>query len=605
MTVSLEDQVSLPTLKKLRVEKPENVNPYQVAAIWLNEFSQAVASGKSDAVTRLILDDGFWRDMLALTWDFRTIRGTPSIRNLLEARLAVAKITNVRLSDDRDKQPSIFDADGIFWIQSFFDFETSTGTCSGIFRIVPTANGPWKAHTIYTNLEVLKGSPYKVGPNRSGESNHGQWVEQRSREIAFKDSDPKVVIIGGGQSGLDVAVRLKYQGVDSLVVERHPHIGDNWRTRYKALCLHDPVWYDHMPYLNFPLTWPVFTPAVKLADWLESYAHTMELNVWTSTEAQKVERDDDKDEWIVTLIKSDGSKRVMRPKYVVFAFGVAGNQPNMPQIPGMDKFEGKITHSLFHKEAADHLGKKVVVVGACTAAHDISQDFQRNGVDVTMVQRSSTCVISVQAVAALLEGLYSETGPPVDIADRINASFPNYVMKAMHTIAMASRVKEMDRATIEELNKVGFKTNYGPDDSGFFIMAWERAGGYYLDVGASQLIIDGKIKIKNGSIKTFTTDSLVFEDGSTLKADVVVFATGLGDARVAAAHLLEEKLVSKIGPIWGLNEEGELNGLFRNCGVPNLYFMMGNLAICRFNSTHIALQIKAKETGLYTSVYDG
>jgi len=360
-----------------------------------------------------------------------------------------------------------------------------------------------------------------------------------------------------------------------------------------------------MPYLNFPLTWPVYTPAVKLADWLESYAHSMELNVWTSTEARKVERDDDKDEWVVTLIMSDGSERVMRPKYVVFGLGFEGNQQNMPRIPGMDTFEGKIVHSLFHKEATDHLGKRVVVVGACTSAHDISQDFQRNGVDVTMVQRSSTCIVSVQAVAALIDELYSETGPPVDIADRINASFPNHVVKAMHKIAMASRVKKMDRALIEGLNKVGFKTNSGPEDAGFFSLVWDRAGGYYFDVGASQLIIDGKIKLKNGSIKSFTKDSLVFEDGSTLKADVVVFATGLGDAREAAAQLLGERLVSKIGAIWGLNKEGELNSLFRYCGLPNLYFLMGNLAVCRFNSTHIALQIKAKEIGLFTSIYDG
>ncbi|KAF8523192.1 hypothetical protein JB92DRAFT_2705437 [Gautieria morchelliformis] len=600
---SLASEVSLPTLARLNAQRPDNINTYEVAAGWLEAFSKAVASGDIDAVLVLFLEDGLWRDMLALTWTMRTIHGTSRIRKLLEARLAEAKVDHIHLPTHRDKQPSLFEVPGLIWVQAFFDFETAVGVCSGIFRVVPTANGQWKAHVMYTNMESLRGMPYKVGPLRSFEPNHGQWLDRRAKEAAFEDADPNVLIVGGGHGGLDTAARLKYQDVPALVIEKNPRIGDNWRDRYQALCLHGQVWYDHLPYLSFPSTWPVYTPAHKLADWLESYAHSMELNVWTSTTVQKIDRDESKDVFVVTLIKADGSKRVMRPKHIVMAIGFAGNEPKIPDIPGMYEFQGRIVHSSNHKQATDCAGKRVVVVGACTAAHDIAQDFQRHGVDVTMVQRSSTCVISVKKGAPVFyEGLYEEGGPPTEIADLINASFPNHLLKLIHQMLM-KRVIEYDKETVEGLNRVGFKTNNGDDDSGFLMMAWQRGGGYYLDVGASQLIIDGKIKLKSGSVKSFTTDSLVFEDGSALKADLVVFATGLGDVRVPLEKLMGETLVSRLSPIWGLTNEGEIRGVWTVCGVPNFYYMMGNLALCRFHSTHTALQIKAVEAGLSTTPY--
>ena len=238
---TLESEVSLPTLAKLNVRLPDHIDVSKVAAEWLEAFSTAVRSGNVDAVVSLFLEDGLWRDMLALTWTFRTFHGASRIHKLLGARLVETKLNNIRLSTHRDKQPSLFEIPGLVWVQAFFDFETAVGVCSGIFRVVPTADGEWKAHVVYTNLESLKGMPYKVGPLRNPESNHGEWLDQRAKEIAFEGTDPKVLIIGGGHSGLDVAARLKYQDVPTLVVEKNARIGDNWRNRYQALCLHDPV----------------------------------------------------------------------------------------------------------------------------------------------------------------------------------------------------------------------------------------------------------------------------------------------------------------------------------------------------------------------------
>ena len=83
---------------------------------------------------------------------------------------------------------------------------------------------------------------------------------------------------------MTAAARLKMLKVDTLVVDREERVGDNWRQRYHQLVLHDPVWYDHMPYLPFPPDWPIYTPKDKLADFFETYVKFRELNVWTQTE---------------------------------------------------------------------------------------------------------------------------------------------------------------------------------------------------------------------------------------------------------------------------------------------------------------------------------
>ena len=100
------------------------------------------------------------------------------------------------------------------------------------------------------------------------------------------------VIVGGGQGGIALGARLRRLGVPTLIVEKNERPGDSWRKRYKSLCLHDPVWYDHLPYLPFPDHWPVFSPKDKIGDWLEMYTKVMELNYWSSTTRCKARYDE-------------------------------------------------------------------------------------------------------------------------------------------------------------------------------------------------------------------------------------------------------------------------------------------------------------------------
>ncbi|TFK84340.1 FAD/NAD(P)-binding domain-containing protein [Polyporus arcularius HHB13444] len=598
MTTPESLPIALPTLDRLGVSvAPADVDAQKAASFWFDALSKNIASNDIDGILSLFSPDAWWRDMLALTWAFRTLHGTSKIRKFLEDTLPAKKPTAFKLVDAKYETPY----PDLAWILGQYTFETEHGTNSGFFRLIPTPDGQWTGFTIYTNLEELKGFPEKIGANRNHLPNHGKWLAQREREKEFVDQDPAVLIVGGGQSGLDVAARLKHLDVPTLVVEKNERIGDQWRHRYQALCLHDPVWFDHLPYLPFPPSWPVYTPAQKLAGWLEYYAEALELNVWTKSTVTKAVQDAN-NEWDVTVERGDGSSRVLHVKHVVFAIGLGGNNPYIPDIPGKEEYEGQALHSIFHNSGKDHIGKKVFIVGSATSAHDIASDYVEHGVDVTIYQRDSTYIMTTkEGMPRMLGHLWWEGTVPTEIADRIDASMPTLLTEELDKRRVAETA-EADKELLEGLHKVGFRTHLGPGGAGYTAMGRRRGGGYYLDVGASQLVIDGKIKLKNDSrIKRFTKTGFEFEDGSTVDADVVLFATGFDSPKITLERILGKETTAQIKPVWGLDEEGELRTAWRDTGVPNFWFMMGNLMWCRFHSKHVALQIKAIEEGILKS----
>ena len=234
-------RAELPTLEKLGVSTAPDVDPAVVAQTWFDTFVNYVQANDVDGVLSQLVKDAFWRDILALTWDFRTFFGNNRIKQFLADRLATTKFSKLQLDTKSVALGRPYS--DIAWIQAIFTFSTAVGTGSGIFRLVPMPNGDWKAHTIFTTLEGLHGCPELTGPLREQESKFGTWPEQRhrERECDGPDQQPVVIIVGGGQSGLELAARLKYLGIKTLVVEREARIGQLWRKRYEALCLHDTV----------------------------------------------------------------------------------------------------------------------------------------------------------------------------------------------------------------------------------------------------------------------------------------------------------------------------------------------------------------------------
>jgi putative flavoprotein involved in K+ transport len=507
-------------------------------------------------------------------------------------------------------------------LNAWFSFETPVGRGLGHLRL---RNG--RCWTFFTALRELKGFEEKSGRRRKlGTAHHygpgrSTWLEDRRREeetLGYTEQ-PYCVIIGGGQGGIGLAARLRRLDVPTIVLERNAKAGDSWRKRYKSLCLHDPVWYDHLPYLSFPEDWPVFTPKDKLGDWLEAYTRIMEINYWSSTECLSAHYDEVSAEWLLN-VRREGRDLVLRPKQVVFALGVSG-YASTPVIEGQETFSGTQCHSSAYPGGEAWRGKRCVVVGANNSAHDICADLWEHGAEVTMVQRSSTLIVKSETLMDRVIGkLYSEDaidrGIDADRADLIQASLP------LKLAPGASRpvwdaIAAADASFYERLRAAGFMLDFGEDGSGLHAKYLRRGSGYYIEVGASELVAQGKISLRSGDgkgvgISRIEPDGVVLTSGEKLPADLLVYATGYGSMNAWVADIVSPEVADRVGKCWGVGSdtardpgpwEGEIRNMWKPTQQSALWFHGGNLSQGRHYSLYLALQIKARMEELPTPVW--
>ncbi len=477
---------------------PAATRPRDIASMWLGSFADALAEKEPD-VTGLFVAESWWRDLLSFTWDLRSIRGRDTISSMF-AGFGPVGATAFALAPSHTTE---LVADEI---KAHFVFETAASRHRGIVRLrKDEEGGVWRAWALFIAMIEIKGFEEPRGQSRPFGGNHGahrgtlDWLDQRRISAEFEQSQPEVIIVGAGQGGLCLAARLSMIGVWTLVVERNDRVGDNWRSRYQSLVLHDPVWTNHLPYLPFPDNWPVYTPKDKLADWLESYASIMELNVWTGA-------------------------RIEKSRYSAKA------------------------------------GQRAVIVGASNSAQDIAQDLNERGVDVTILQRSSTYVMSsLHGISVMNAGLYEEGGPDTAEADLEVAALPTaYLLPrafAQNTVIIAERDADM----LSALADAGFHVDFGEDGSGILGKFLRRGGGYFIDVGSTQVIASGEVKVKHGvEVDRVEEDRVIFSDGTSLAADIIVLATGYRNMRETARDILGEEVADRCREVWGLDDGGRV-----------------------------------------------
>jgi putative flavoprotein involved in K+ transport len=576
----------------------------------LSNFGAALQGGDIAAAVEMFDDDSYWRDLVSFTWNIKTAEGKDGIKDMLDATLADVEPSSFAIEGEGSE------ADGI--TEGWFTFETGAARGKGHVRLKDD-----KCWTLLTSMVELKGYEEQKGASRAKGVEHGtvegrkNWLERKQAEEAELGytTQPYCVIVGGGQGGIGLGARMKRLGIPTIIIEKNERPGDSWRKRYKSLCLHDPVWYDHLPYLPFPDHWPVFSPKDKIGDWLESYAKVMELNYWGSTECSSARYDHAAGEWVVE-VNRDSEQITLRPKQLVLATGMSG-VPNVPEFPGADRFKGDQHHSSRHASGEDYSGRKCVVVGSNNSAHDICADLLEHGADVTMLQRSSTHIAKSETLMELALGaIYSQeavdSGITTDMADLIFASIPYKIMHVLQTPVYEEMAKR-DADLYERLEKAGFMLDFGDDGSGLFMKYLRRGSGYYIDVGASDLIADGKIKLKSGvNIAEIKENSVLLDDGTELDADLIVYATGYGSMNGWAAKLISQETADKVGKCWGLGSdtskdpgpwEGELRNMWKPTHQDALWFHGGNLHQSRHYSQFLSLQIKARMEGISTPVY--
>jgi putative flavoprotein involved in K+ transport len=560
--------------------------PMTVADQWLARFESALRSRDRSLIRSLFSAESHWRDVLALTWRIQTVSGAGDIATHLRSCAERMQPMKFRVDPDRTA-PRMVTRAGAKCLEALFRFETSIGEANGVLRLVGEEPKAW---TFLTALHDLKGHEEHIGHHRPAGSAYSRdfsgpnWLDRRKAAACYDDREPAVLVVGGGQAGLSIAARLTIRDVDTLVVDRWPRVGDNWRKRYHALTLHNQVHVNHLPYMPFPPNWPVYIPKDKLANWFEAYAEAMELNYWTSTEFAGGTYDDQAKRWAVT-VNRQGEKRVLHPRHVVMATGVSGI-PNVPRIPALDGFTGQVMHAHEYADAEPWRGKRVVVIGTGTSGHDIAQDLHSAGAHATIVQRSPTLIINCDPSAQLVYGLYSE-GPPLEDCDLITVSVPLAVSKRTHQLATA-HAKELDKDILQRLERKGFRLTDGDEGTGWQFMYLTKGGGYYFNVGCSELVAAGKIQLAQ------------FDELEKLLpgTDLVVLATGYKGQEELVRRLFGEETAKRVGPIWGFGDGQELRNMFQRTPQPGLWFIAGSFAQCRIYSRYLALQIHASELGL-------
>jgi putative flavoprotein involved in K+ transport len=584
-------------------------DPVGRVTTWLEAFQSALTARDVDRAAELFAPTCFWRDLVAFSWNITTVEGQDGVRDLLRATLDTTDPQGFRAAEPPTG------ADGVD--EAWIEFETAVGRGKGHLRL---QDG--RAWTLLTTLYELTGHEEPARDRRPKGAEHGAqrerqtWLdrrEQEARELGYA-TQPYVLVIGGGQGGIALGARLRQLDIPTIVIDKHPRPGDQWRSRYKSLCLHDPVWYDHLPYIPFPENWPVFAPKDKIGDWLESYTRVMELNYWGNTRALSATYDEATREWTVT-VERDGTPVVLRPKQLVLATGVSG-KPNVPVLPGQEVFRGDQHHSSAHPGPDAYRGKKCVVIGSNNSAFDICGALWENGADVTMVQRSSTHIVRSDSLMEFgLGALYSEQavagGMTTEKADLTFASLPYRIMHEFQ-IPLYDQMRERDADFYERLEKSGFEHDWGDDGSGLFMKYLRRGSGYYIDVGAADLVANGDVALVKGQVDHLTEDSVVLADGTELPADLVVYATGYGSMNGWAADLISQEVADRVGKVWGHGSgttkdpgpwEGEQRNMWKPTQQEALWFHGGNLHQSRHYSLYLALQLKARQVGIPTPVY--
>jgi putative flavoprotein involved in K+ transport len=582
------------------------------ARSWLARFAAALGAADAAGAAGLFDAGARWRDLLCFPWSTATFEGAAEIEAMLASCLRRASPRALALEAGTARE-----SEGV--VEAWFTLETAQLRARGHLRLREGL-----ALTLFTTARAILGHEERAGRRRergaapAPQRGAPTWTEQRQRqaEALGRTEQPYCLIIGGSQGGLSLAARLRRLDVPTLVIDRLERPGDAWRRRYRSLCLHDPIWANHLPYLPFPDHWPVFIPQDRMADWLDAYAGLMDIDFRGGTAAHRARFDEATQTWAVE-VERDGVPATLRPKQLVIATGLSG-APAIPRFPGAETFRGAQCHSSAFESGASHAGRRAVVIGSNNSAHDICADLWEHGASVTMVQRSSTLVVRAETLFEVITSrLFSEdalaAGIDTEQADDIAASRPFAMLTDLHR-GLYRRIREIDAAFYDSLARAGFMLDFGEDESGLSLKYLRRASGYYIDVGASGLIARGEVALRSGvQVAGLRPEGVALTDGSLLPADLVVYATGYDPMESWIAELVSPEVAARVGHVWGLGSGtrrdpgpwvGELRNMWKPTRQPGLWLQGGNLQQVRFYSRILALQIQARMLGLPTPVYD-
>lgn len=571
---------------------------HATALRWVTRLQESLDRVDAEGIRSLFEEQAYWRDLLAFTGDVGWIHGADVISDRLAQTAANVKPQGLRISEARTP-PVIVRRAGREVLEFFVQFDTMQGSGEGVVRL--SADDPHAdmttAWTLLTMLRTLHSHPERSAGRRTPGTGFDRsdtrvnWLDRRKSAVQYDDHDPEVLIVGGGHAGVMLAAYLGQLDVDALVIDRLPRAGDSWRTRYHSLVLHNPTDAVQFPFLPYPTTFPDYLPKDKLANWIEAYVEQLEINFWPSTEFISAEYFESEGCWRA-VVRVDGVEQIMRPRHVVIATGGEGGTPSMPDLPGLADFRGEVVHSKHFASGSAYAGKRVLVVGVSTSAHDVALDLHANGAQVTMLQRNPTVIVSMDS--ANLPFSYYTDGRPTDEADLL--AMANFIYPVLRASLQELTVitNDRDRDLLTRLRSVGMRIDNGDEETGWLMKFFRYRGGYYIDVGCSELIARGDIGIVHAAhIDRFTVEGVILGDGSTEDYDAIVCATGYGNVQDELRAFFGDEVADRVGPVGGFDADLELRNLYRRTAQPGLWINTGGLPSIRHYGRFLALQIKS------------
>ncbi|KAJ7762375.1 hypothetical protein DFH07DRAFT_814148, partial [Mycena maculata] len=531
---------------------------------------------------KLFHPDAFWRDHVSLSWSLRTFHPTSVISKKVIPLIQRAEIIPSSISLQEEQALAITFPNGITVVRAPFTFETSNpkAQCTVAFKLIRMNNGDVKVFTVTTAIQELDAMPWSKVP-----------AEVISVLPSAVPKSLDVLVVGGGHGGLSISAYLKSLGVNFAMVEKQPTIGDSWGKRYESTTLHTTRMFSGLPFVPFPSDYPQYVPAKLIALYYAKYAQDLQLPAYTGRECVSATWDAAQAQWIVTLKGSHGAE-VVTARNIVFAVGVGGRWPIIPDFPGRDSFLGESLHSVVYKDASLWAGKHVAVVGSSTTACDVAHDCSRAGADIVMVQRGPTRIYPGAHIAAIQAPFWNEQ-IPVEVGDVMATEDPIVLQSTLSALVLKTLKDNHDPEYYDGLRRAGFlATLEGPVHQQIFC----RGGAHYPDIGACGAIARGEIKVKSDAkIESITPTGIAFSDGSKLDVDVIVYATGFEkDMRTSIAAIVGTEQATSLEPVWGLDAEGEVRGCWRPSGNDHIWFQGGELQTMRYYGKFLAIQIAAE-----------
>ncbi|KAI0176008.1 monooxygenase [Hypoxylon sp. FL1284] len=601
------------------------------ARLVLSALNDALSTNDSQKLASCFFaDQSYWRDMLALTYHLRTFKSPSAISAaLLETKSLRGLDGDISIQGTPAFIPA---TPALQFIDCRVTFRTSTpaATCNGRIILLPTkSEGTPSKNTLEWKIWVL--TTWIDNLDVQGEDE--ALLKSPGRKLdGAEPIETDVLIVGGGNSGIILAARLKALGVDSLVLERNPETGDNWGLRYDCMTFHVPTSSTDTPYISYAdhFQSPHLLKRKELAEHLKQYSAAFNLNVINSAKIQSTEYDQVNKRWAVHFKTPEGDRKVVSKQFVQ-ATGIGSQKPYIPAIPGLDQYKGISVHSAGYKNGkslVDKGAKSVLVIGSANTAFDIVEDCHDAGLQTTMIVRSETYVVPIDYITdEKAFGAYDRF--PVDVVDKNLLTLPVAVESQLTKDGLAFH-SSLQPDRYKALAAAGFPVIDGTHpDAHLPHNLYERCGGHYVDVDtAVHLVSDGKVGVRGGVEPVgFTATGLRLSDGSTADADAVVWCTGFADrdARDTAAEILSggalsgvaadggktqkdvldpRDVAARLDATWALDAEGEFRGVWkRHLRMENYWFMGGHTQFQRWYSRIVAQQIRLALDGTLPPAY--